>query len=181
MVRIVGYLRRYMLIVACLSIGVIVGCSRTDNGSGGSSGSNTGSDTSSSYGNSNNGNTNTGGNAGTTGGTGSSSDNGTTRRGGDMSGNDNSGSMNNGTSGSSSGSMSADDTQLEKRVRRAIQSDNALGTDAQNIKVTANNGTVTLRGPVSSDNLKDQIENRIKNIAGVKKVDNQLQVTNSGQ
>jgi osmotically-inducible protein OsmY len=42
-------------------------------------------------------------------------------------------------------------------VRKAIVSDKALSTYAHNVKVVAQNGTVTLRGPVRSDEEKAKV------------------------
>jgi osmotically-inducible protein OsmY len=42
-------------------------------------------------------------------------------------------------------------------VRKAIVSDKALSTYAHNVKVLAQSGTVTLRGPVRSDEEKARV------------------------
>jgi osmotically-inducible protein OsmY len=68
------------------------------------------------------------------------------------------------------------DRQITQEVRRALTSDDSLSTNAQNVKVITDNGTVTLRGPVKSEQEKKEIENKAKQVAGVKKVDNQLEV-----
>ncbi len=68
------------------------------------------------------------------------------------------------------------DRKITQDVRRAITSDDALSTNAQNVKVITDNGTVTLRGPVKSEKEKTEIENKAKQVAGVKKVDNQLEI-----
>jgi osmotically-inducible protein OsmY len=48
---------------------------------------------------------------------------------------------------------------------------------ARNIKVSANNGTVTLKGSVPSEKEKKLVEIRVREIQDVKKVDNQLTVS----
>lgn len=68
------------------------------------------------------------------------------------------------------------DRTITQNVRQAITSDDALSTDAKNVKVITSDGTVTLRGPVKSEQEKTQIEAKAKQVAGVKKVDNQLEV-----
>jgi len=51
-----------------------------------------------------------------------------------------------------------------------------FSTNAKNVKIITNEGTVTLRGPVKSDKEKAEIEAKAKRVAGVKKVDNQLEI-----
>ena len=68
------------------------------------------------------------------------------------------------------------DRTITQNVRQAITADDALSTDAKNVKVITSDGTVTLRGPVKSEQEKTQIEAKAKQVAGVKKVDNQLEV-----
>ena len=68
------------------------------------------------------------------------------------------------------------DRTITQNVRKALTNDDSLSTDAKNVKVITSDGSVTLRGPVKSDKEKSEIENKAKQIAGVKKVDNQLEV-----
>ena len=68
------------------------------------------------------------------------------------------------------------DRTITQNVRQAITSDDSLSTDAKNVKVVTSDGTVTLRGPVKSEQEKTEIEAKAKQVAGVKKVDNQLEV-----
>jgi hyperosmotically inducible periplasmic protein len=69
------------------------------------------------------------------------------------------------------------DRTITQNVRRAITSDDALSTNAHNVKIITQDGNVTLRGPVKSEQEKKNIETKAKQIAGVKRVDNQLEVT----
>lgn len=71
---------------------------------------------------------------------------------------------------------SASDIDLVARVRRTVTQNDQLSTTAKNIKIIANNGKITVRGPVNSDAEKQQIEEAIKNIQGVAEVDSQLEV-----
>jgi hyperosmotically inducible periplasmic protein len=69
------------------------------------------------------------------------------------------------------------DRTITQNIRQAITSDDSLSTNAQNVKIISNNGNVTLRGPVKSAKEKQDIESKAKQVAGVKRVDNQLEVT----
>ena len=68
------------------------------------------------------------------------------------------------------------DRQITAEVRKAVTSDDSLSTEAKNVKIITSDGTVTLRGPVKSEKEKSDIEAKAKQVAGVKKVDNQLEV-----
>ena len=68
------------------------------------------------------------------------------------------------------------DRMITQNVRKALTDDDALSTDGKNVKVITSDGNVTLRGPVKSEKEKSEIENKAKQISGVKKVDNQLEV-----
>jgi osmotically-inducible protein OsmY len=68
------------------------------------------------------------------------------------------------------------DRRISQNIRDAITSDDSFSTNAKNVKIITSDGTVTLRGPVKSDKEKTEIEAKAKQIAGVKKVDNQLEI-----
>ena len=68
------------------------------------------------------------------------------------------------------------DRTITQSVRKALTSDDSLSTDGKNVKVITSDGNVTLCGPVKSDKEKSEIESKAKQIAGVKNVDNQLEV-----
>jgi hyperosmotically inducible protein len=68
------------------------------------------------------------------------------------------------------------DRKITQEIRQAITSDDKLSTNAQNVKIIAKDGNVTLRGPVKSEQEKVEIEKKAKQIAGVKNVENQLEV-----
>ena len=70
------------------------------------------------------------------------------------------------------------DRTVTQNVRKSIVDDDKLSTNAQNVKIITNDGKVTLRGPVKSEEEKKQIEAKAKQVAGVKNVENQLEVTN---
>ena len=73
-------------------------------------------------------------------------------------------------------SESEADRTISQNIRAAITADDSLSTNGKNVKIITNDGTVTLRGPVKSDKEKVEIEAKAKQIAGVKKVDNQLEI-----
>jgi osmotically-inducible protein OsmY len=71
------------------------------------------------------------------------------------------------------------DRQLTAQIRRAIVKDKSLSTTAHNVKIIAQNGSVTLKGPVKSEEEKQAIESKATEIAGSGKVNNELQVAPS--
>ena len=70
------------------------------------------------------------------------------------------------------------DRTITQNVRKAVSSDDTLSTNAKNVKIVTSDGTVTLRGPVKSQKEKTDIEAKAKQIAGVKNVNNQLEIAN---
>lgn len=72
--------------------------------------------------------------------------------------------------------MNATDRDLAKRIRASITDDKALSTYAHNIKIVAQDGKVTLKGPVRSEEEKSAIEAKATDVAGAGNVINQLEV-----
>jgi len=72
--------------------------------------------------------------------------------------------------------MNATDRDLTKRVRQSLMSDKSLSTYAHNIKIVAQDGKVTLKGPVRSEEEKSAIEAKATEVAGAGNVMNQLEV-----
>jgi len=69
------------------------------------------------------------------------------------------------------------DRDLTKRIRQSIMSDKALSTYAHNVKVISQNGLVTLKGPVRSEDEKSAIEAKAMEVVGDKtKISNQMSV-----
>ena len=68
------------------------------------------------------------------------------------------------------------DVDLTAKIRRSIVSDKSLSTNAQNVKIVAQNGRVTLKGPVQSEAEKTNIEQRASSIAGQSNVKNEIDV-----
>jgi len=68
------------------------------------------------------------------------------------------------------------DRDLSKKIRQAVVGDKSLSTYAHNVKIVAQNGQVTLKGPVRSDAEKASIEAKATDIAGAGKVTNEITV-----
>ena len=71
------------------------------------------------------------------------------------------------------------DREPAAAVRKAIVRDKSLSTNAHNVKVVAKDGTVTLRGPVRSDDEKTKVSQLTRQVEGVSNVDDQLLVKNT--
>src|ERR1700731_2320642 len=72
-------------------------------------------------------------------------------------------------------SNSKDDLALTQKIRQAVMKDGSLSMNAKNIKIIAQDGKITLKGPVDSQQEKDTIAGKAGEIAGKDK-DNQLEV-----
>ena len=68
------------------------------------------------------------------------------------------------------------DRTISANVRQAVVADNGLSMNAHNVKIITSGGTVTLRGPVKSSEEKAAIESKAKQVAGVTRVDNLLEI-----
>lgn len=73
-------------------------------------------------------------------------------------------------------SESEADRTLTQQIRQAVVADDSLSTMAKNIKIITIDGVVTLRGPVQSPREKEKIEAKAQQIAGIDRIDNQLEV-----
>ena len=66
---------------------------------------------------------------------------------------------------------------LTAKIRKALIADKALSMYAHNVKIITQNGSVTLKGPVRSEDEKQQVASKAAEAAGgADKVDNQLTV-----
>ena len=75
-------------------------------------------------------------------------------------------------------SESSSDRELTRQIRRALVQDKSLSSAAHNIKIVTQDGNVTLKGPVKSEEEKTAIENKAAQVAGDPgKVHDQLEVT----
>jgi hyperosmotically inducible periplasmic protein len=68
------------------------------------------------------------------------------------------------------------DRDVTQQIRRAIAKDKSLSTDAHNVKVITQNGQVTLKGPVRSENEKRALEAKAAEIAGPDRVTSELDI-----
>ncbi|MBB5339758.1 BON domain-containing protein [Tunturiibacter gelidoferens] len=68
------------------------------------------------------------------------------------------------------------DRQTTAQIRKAIIADKSLSTYAHNVKIITVNGTVTLKGPVSSDDEKQKVASVAASVVSADKVTNDLTV-----
>ena len=73
------------------------------------------------------------------------------------------------------------DLQLMRQIRREIVKDKSLSTYAHNVKVIADHGKVTLKGPVHSDDEKKAVEEIARKYARDGNVTNDLEVKGDTQ
>jgi hyperosmotically inducible protein len=72
--------------------------------------------------------------------------------------------------------MNTSDRVLTQKVRKAVMADKSLSTYAHNVKIISQNGSVTLKGPVRSDEEKKAIVAKATEIAGANNVTDELTV-----
>jgi osmotically-inducible protein OsmY len=68
------------------------------------------------------------------------------------------------------------DRDITQQVRKAIEADKSFSTYAHNVKVITQNGQVTLKGPVRSEEEKHAVESKAAEVAGEGKVNSELTV-----
>jgi len=68
------------------------------------------------------------------------------------------------------------DIDITASIRKKIIRDKRLSVNAQNVKIIALNGVVTLRGPVETKKEKKRIQKIVKKTRGVVRIDNQLEI-----
>ena len=70
------------------------------------------------------------------------------------------------------------DRELAAKVRQALVKDKSLSSYAHNVKIIAQDGTVTLKGPVRSEEEKQAVEAKAAEAAGgADKIKNELDVS----
>ena len=74
------------------------------------------------------------------------------------------------------GKNNRSDRDLEKHIRQDVVHDKSLSTYGHNVKIVADRGKVTLRGPVHSEDEKRAIEEHARKHAGEGNVANELTV-----
>jgi hyperosmotically inducible protein len=72
--------------------------------------------------------------------------------------------------------QSAQDRELARKIRRAVVTDKSLSTYAHNVKIIAQNGVVTLKGPVRSEEERSAIKAKAAQIAGADSVKDEMSV-----
>mgnify|MGYP000549845593 CR=1 FL=1 len=69
------------------------------------------------------------------------------------------------------------DVKMTQEIRKAVVADDALSTNAHNVKIITLNGVVTLRGPVNSQAEKAKVAQiAAKHAGGANKITDQLEV-----
>ena len=68
------------------------------------------------------------------------------------------------------------DRDITQQIRQSLMKDKSLSTYGHNVKIITQNGQVTLKGPVHSDDEKRAIAAKATEIAGENKVTNELNV-----
>ena len=68
------------------------------------------------------------------------------------------------------------DLDLTAEIRRSVMADKALSTNAHNVKIIAENGKVTLKGPVATAKEKKIVEKKAQQIAGSENVVSEIQI-----
>jgi len=68
------------------------------------------------------------------------------------------------------------DRDITQQIRQSIMKDKSLSTYAHNVKIITQNGQVTLKGPVRSDEEKKTVEAKATEVAGENKVSSELDI-----
>lgn len=74
------------------------------------------------------------------------------------------------------GKNNTSDRDIMKNIRRAVVADKALSTYGHNVKIVAQHGKVTLKGPVHTEDEKKAIEAKATEVAGAGNVTNMITV-----
>jgi hyperosmotically inducible periplasmic protein len=72
--------------------------------------------------------------------------------------------------------QNSSDIELTRKIRSSISKDKSLSTYAHNVKVITQDGIVTLKGPVRSEEESKVIESKAAEVAGTSNVKNQLDI-----
>jgi osmotically-inducible protein OsmY len=75
--------------------------------------------------------------------------------------------------------MNPSDRAIAQKIRKSIHDDTSLSTYAHNIKIISQDGKVTLRGPVRSEDEKNNLQAKAVEVAGKENVTNQLEIAPS--
>src|SRR6202051_2425248 len=75
--------------------------------------------------------------------------------------------------------MNPTDRAITQKIRKAVHDDTSLSTYAHNIKIITQDGKVTLRGPVRSEDEKNNLQAKAVAVAGRENVTNRLEIAPS--
>jgi hyperosmotically inducible periplasmic protein len=70
----------------------------------------------------------------------------------------------------------ASDREITQKIRQSLMADKSLSMYAHNVKIITQNGQVTLKGPVHTEDEKQVIASKAADVVGQDKVTNQLTV-----
>lgn len=68
------------------------------------------------------------------------------------------------------------DRTITQHIRKALVGNDSLSTNARNVKIITQDGVVTLRGPVESDQERTTIVAAARSAPGVSRIEDELQV-----
>jgi uncharacterized protein YjbJ (UPF0337 family) len=68
------------------------------------------------------------------------------------------------------------DQALIDSIRQALTADRLVASDLGNLQITSANGVITVSGTVPTAQHRDEILNTVRNIAGVRQINNQIDV-----
>src|SRR5947207_3061814 len=68
------------------------------------------------------------------------------------------------------------DRAIMQKIRQAVMADKSLSSYAHNVKMIAQGGKVTLKGPVHSEAEKQSIEQKATEVAGAGNVTNEITI-----
>lgn len=74
------------------------------------------------------------------------------------------------------GKNNAADLDIMQKIRKSLVGDKSLSSDAHNVKIIAQGGKVTLKGPVRSEEEKAAVEQKATAVAGQGNVTSELTV-----
>ena len=74
------------------------------------------------------------------------------------------------------GKNNMSDLEIERQIRRSVVADKSLSTYAHNVKIVANNGTVTLKGPVRSEEEKASVAAKASSVVSADHLVNQIEI-----
>lgn len=68
------------------------------------------------------------------------------------------------------------DRDIMQKIRKSLMGDKSLSTFGKSVKITAQNGQVTLEGPVASEEESREVEEKATEVAGSGNVSNDMSV-----